>query len=98
MHSVRLNYTLNHHSDKESSPPDAALLRHPLMDLLQAVAQQGSISAAARQLNLSYRHVWGELKRWEEVMGHELIVWEKGVEPILDCDGREFALLDLLKD
>jgi hypothetical protein len=27
-----------------------------------------------------------------------LIVWEKGVEPILDCDGREFALLDLLKD
>lgn len=78
MHSVRLNYTLNHHSDKESSPPDAALLRHPLMDLLQAVAQQGSISAAARQLNLSYRHVWGELKRWEEVMGHELIVWEKG--------------------
>jgi putative molybdopterin biosynthesis protein len=78
VHSVRLNYTLNHHSDKESSPPDAALLRHPLMDLLQAVAQQGSISAAARQLNLSYRHVWGELKRWEEVMGHELIVWEKG--------------------
>ena len=78
MHSVRLNYTLNHHSDKESHPSDAALLRHPLMDLLQAVAQQGSISAAARQLNLSYRHVWGELKRWENVMGHELIVWEKG--------------------
>ncbi len=54
------------------------MLRHPLMDLLQAVAQQGSISAAARQLNLSYRHVWGELKRWEDVMGHELIIWEKG--------------------
>lgn len=48
------------------------------MDLLQAVSQQGSISSAARVLNLSYRHVWGELKRWEEVMGHELIVWEKG--------------------
>ena len=48
------------------------------MDLLQAVAQKGSISAAARELNLSYRHVWGELKRWEEVLGHELIVWEKG--------------------
>jgi putative molybdopterin biosynthesis protein len=54
------------------------LLRHPLMDLLQAVAQQGSISAAARVLNLSYRHVWGELKRWEDVLGHELIIWEKG--------------------
>jgi molybdate transport repressor ModE-like protein len=48
------------------------------MDLLQAVAQQGSISAAARQMNLSYRHVWGELKRWENVMGQELIIWEKG--------------------
>jgi molybdate transport repressor ModE-like protein len=48
------------------------------MDLLQAVAQQGSISAAARVLNLSYRHVWGELKRWEDVLGHELIIWEKG--------------------
>ncbi len=48
------------------------------MALLQAVAQQGSISAAARQMHLSYRHVWGELKRWEDVLGHELIVWEKG--------------------
>ncbi len=79
MHSVSLHYTLSHRDDN-APPPSAegALLRHPLMDLLQAVAQQGSISAAARQLNLSYRHVWGELKRWEDVLGHELIVWEKG--------------------
>ena len=48
------------------------------MDLLQAVDQKGSISAAARELKLSYRHVWGELKRWEDVLGHELIIWEKG--------------------
>nr|WP_310625484.1 substrate-binding domain-containing protein [Limnohabitans sp.] len=54
------------------------MLSHPLMALLQALADQGSISAAARQLSLSYRHVWGELKRWEDVLGHELIVWEKG--------------------
>ncbi|PUE30746.1 LysR family transcriptional regulator [Limnohabitans sp. Jir61] len=79
MHSVSLHYTLSHRDDNESaSGTDTALLRHPLMDLLQAVAQKGSISAAARELNLSYRHVWGELKRWEEVLGHELIVWEKG--------------------
>jgi putative molybdopterin biosynthesis protein len=48
------------------------------MTLLQAVAAQGSISAAARLLGLSYRHVWGELKRWETELGNELILWEKG--------------------
>jgi molybdate transport repressor ModE-like protein len=79
VHSVSLHYTLSHRDDNEpASGTEAALLRHPLMDLLQAVAKKGSISAAARELNLSYRHVWGELKRWEDVLGHELIVWEKG--------------------
>jgi putative molybdopterin biosynthesis protein len=79
VHSVSLHYTLSHRDDADTtSHNEAALLRHPLMDLLQAVAQQGSISAAARELNLSYRHVWGELKRWEDVLGHELIIWEKG--------------------
>jgi molybdate transport repressor ModE-like protein len=49
-----------------------------LIDLLQAVATQGSISAGARALGLSYRHVWGELKRWENELGNELVIWEKG--------------------
>ncbi len=53
-------------------------MRNPLIDLLQAVAQSGSISAAARSLKLSYRHVWGELKRYEALLGHPLIIWEKG--------------------
>jgi putative molybdopterin biosynthesis protein len=48
------------------------------MALLQSVNQHGSISAAARELGLSYRHVWGELKRWETSLGQSLIVWEKG--------------------
>ena len=29
-------------------------------------------------MGLSYRHVWGELKRWEDELGNELVVWEKG--------------------
>ncbi|NDB45046.1 MAG: LysR family transcriptional regulator, partial [Betaproteobacteria bacterium] len=48
------------------------------MTLLQAVRSQGSISAAAKALNLSYRHVWGELKKWETQLGQDLIVWDKG--------------------
>ncbi len=71
MHRLQFHYTLS----RDSSP---ALVRNPLIDLLQAVAQAGSISGASRSLGLSYRHVWGELKRWQDVLGHELIVWEKG--------------------
>jgi putative molybdopterin biosynthesis protein len=55
-----------------------ALIRNQLMDLLVAVREHGSISAAAKALGLSYRHVWGELKKWEQVLGHTLIVWDKG--------------------
>lgn len=71
MHRLQFHYTLS----RDSSP---ALVRNPLIDLLQAVSTQGSISAAARALDLSYRHVWGELKRWESELGHELVTWEKG--------------------
>ena len=48
------------------------------MDLLTAVRDNGSISGAAKALSLSYRHVWGELKRWEHELGHNLIIWDKG--------------------
>ena len=71
MHRLQFHYTLS----KDSSP---ATVKNPLIDLLQAVASQGSISAGARLLGLSYRHVWGELKRWEKELGKELVVWDKG--------------------
>src|SRR3546814_13129186 len=48
--------------------------------LLFAVREHGSISAAAKSLGLSYRHVWGELKRWEQTLGRTLIVWDKRSE------------------
>lgn len=57
------------------------------MSLLQSVDQHGSISAAARELGLSYRHVWGELKRWETSLGQTLIVWEKGQSARLTAFG-----------
>ena len=57
MHRVQLHYTL-------SRDAGDALIRNPLPEMLEAVAQQGSISAAARALGLSYRHVWGSLKKW----------------------------------
>ena len=54
------------------------LIRNPLMELLHAVREHGSISAAAQALGLSYRHVWGELKRWEAELGHPLVSGDKG--------------------
>jgi len=71
VHRLQLHYTLS----RDASP---ALVRNPLIDLLQAVSNHGSISGGARALGLSYRHVWGELKRWEQELGNELLVWEKG--------------------
>lgn len=53
-------------------------IRNALIDLLHAVQEQGSIARAAQALGLSYRHTWGELKRWEAELGHGLIVWDKG--------------------
>ena len=71
VHKIGLSYSL------ETSAA-APLIRNPLIDLLQAVRASGSISGAAKTLNLSYRHVWGELKRWEQVLDHPLVIWEKG--------------------
>jgi len=76
VHRLQFHYTLS----RDSSP---ALVRNPLIDLLQAVATQGSISGGARALGLSYRHVWGELKRWENEVGNELVIWEKGQSALL---------------
>lgn len=72
MHSIELTYLLG----AQGAQP--AQIRNALMDLLFAVREHGSISAAAKALGLSYRHVWGELKRWEQTLGRTLIVWDKG--------------------
>ncbi len=72
MHKVELSYLLSTERGKD------ALIRNPLMDMLHAVREQGSISRASRALDLSYRHVWGALKNWEQKLGRTLIVWDKG--------------------
>jgi putative molybdopterin biosynthesis protein len=53
-------------------------VRNALVDLLHAVQEEGSISGAAKVLGFSYRHVRGELRRWEAKLGHPLLIWEKG--------------------
>ena len=73
MHRLQFHYTFTQESAERTG-----LIRNPLLDLLHAVQESGSISGAARLLQMSYRHVWGELKRWEDALGNELLIWEKG--------------------
>ncbi len=72
MHKIELSYSL------AGQPGRDGLIRNPLMDMLHAVREQGSISGASKALGLSYRHVWGALKDWEQTLGRTLIVWDKG--------------------
>lgn len=73
MHNkVELSYLLTPERSKDT------LIRNPLMDMLHAVRDQGSLSKAAKALDFSYRHVWGALKNWEQTLGRTLIVWDKG--------------------
>lgn len=68
---IELSYAL-------TARPAGGGIHNPLIALLQAVRQHGSISGAAKALGQSYRHVWGELRRWEGELGRGLIVWDKG--------------------
>lgn len=78
MQHIQLSYNWTPQPGEAAERHQTSPLRNPLMDLLQAVRQAGSIGGAAKSLQLSYRHVWGELKRWEQTLGQPLILWEKG--------------------
>jgi putative molybdopterin biosynthesis protein len=81
MHRIDLAYTLARGERRRAN------LHHPLLDLLEAVDRTGSISAAAREMSLSYRHVWGELKRWESELDRPLLVWTRGQRARLSTFG-----------
>lgn len=53
-------------------------IENPLFDLLSALAAGGSIQQAARSLGVSYRHLWGALKQWEDTLSAELVTWVRG--------------------
>lgn len=46
--------------------------------LLEAIEVHGSLQGAARELGLSYRHLWGLLGRWERDLGGSLVRLARG--------------------
>lgn len=69
---VHLQYRFN------TSAQAGAAVHNPLFDLLQAVHESGSIQRAATALGLSYRHVWGQLREWQDTIGEPLVHWTQG--------------------
>jgi molybdate transport repressor ModE-like protein len=94
MKRVAMSYSLM--AERPERGQGSPLLRNPMMDVLHAVREQGSISAAARQLGLSYRHVWGQLKEWERMLGRELLVWERGQSALLSPFGQRLLMAERL--
>ena len=47
-------------------------------ELLSAIARLGSISEAARQIGISYRHAWGYIKKIEERSGTRIVETTRG--------------------
>jgi putative molybdopterin biosynthesis protein len=72
MQHIHLTYNLSN----DKAPHSA--LSNLMLKTLRAVSESGSILAASKALGLSYRHVWGELKRWEQQLGAPLLLWERG--------------------
>lgn len=89
-----MSYSLS--AERPERPIGPALLRNPMMDVLHAVREQGSISAAARRVGWSYRHVWGQLKDWEAQLGRELLIWERGQAAQLSPFGQRLLMAERL--
>jgi molybdate transport repressor ModE-like protein len=49
-----------------------------VFQLLKAVRETGSLHRAAREIGLSYRHAWGVMRAWEEMLGRSMLDMERG--------------------
>jgi molybdate transport system regulatory protein len=47
-------------------------------EILEAIESTGSINAAARELDMSYRHAWSAIKAAEDRSGTALLIKKKG--------------------
>ena len=60
-----------------------------LFELLRQIDRCGSISAAARHCNISYRNAWNLVNQWRDRLGAPLIIPRQGQGARLDEMGRK---------
>jgi len=49
-----------------------------VLEVLRAIARVGSLNQAIQDVGLSYRHAWGLLGRYENLLGQPLVTLERG--------------------
>src|SRR5215470_17246448 len=62
-----------------------------LLLLLKAIHEHGSLLKAIEDIEVSYRHAWGLLGRWEAITGHKLAVFTRGHGTALTLFGSRLA-------
>jgi molybdate transport repressor ModE-like protein len=62
-----------------------------LLQLLKAIHEHGSLLRAIEDVEVSYRHAWGLLGRWEAITGHKLAVLTRGHGTALTLFGNRLA-------
>lgn len=88
MLNISLGYTLS------TEPGAGTRLEHPLFEILAAIHRTGSVTQAALELALSYRHVWGLLRTWEARLGADLVVWQRGKRARLSGFGEKLLFAE----
>lgn len=77
--AMSVNLSFDFESELPATAPyGAAQLDNPFFRILAAIRDEGSIGRAADRLGLSYRHVWGFLKKQEAAFGRELLAGAPG--------------------
>ena len=66
--NIRINYKL-----WMSSEEGDAIIDDDKWKLLIAIKKHGSLKAASEVMEVSYRKVWGDLKKIEEILGFKII-------------------------
>ena len=65
-----------------------------LLLLLKAIHEHGSLLKAIEDIEVSYRHAWGLIGRWEAITGHKLAVFTRGHGTALTLFGTRLAQAD----
>jgi putative molybdopterin biosynthesis protein len=72
----------------QPQPGKGVVLDAMLFQVLYAIHETGSIAAAARRVDMSYRYVWGLTGKWEKVLGRPLVKLQQGRGATLTEFGR----------